>query len=434
MLVPISDITKGSRIRKERDPAKFNELKTSLSRIGLLQPILVRRLEDEKYELVAGERRLDAVTELYKEGKEVPGMLVGQIEAKVIEKTSQRIKLLMEFGENNEREDFSPMERAKFIREFHDVLQNEYGKDNWTQELTARTLNLSPASISLYLNIEEAAKTDKSIEKAQTLRSAVKRMKVTSETKERIEKAKEGGTDVIQRAEAILANADAVQWIKGIENESVDLINFDPPWGDEASHKVQDNHEGFDDSTEYANQLVEDLFPELFRVLKPNRFMIFWFRYQQWDDMKFVQNIIDFHGFNQKHTGTPCFWYKPDKVSDENRYPEKQLISSYEPFLLVRKGEPLLHVRGMQDVFAYNRVPKADLIHPTEKPIALATDLIKLTTVPGEVVLDPTAGSSVFADAAIRNMRKAKACELSKNYYDRGIARLAEYLKTYKDK
>ncbi len=46
--------------RVEFDPIELEELSTSIKTYGLIQPITVRRLSDEKYQLISGERRLRA--------------------------------------------------------------------------------------------------------------------------------------------------------------------------------------------------------------------------------------------------------------------------------------------------------------------------------------------------------------------------------------
>jgi DNA modification methylase len=331
-------------------------------------------------------------------------------------------KLMMEFAENNERKDFDFIEKARLIRKFHEMMVLDKG-EIWTQELTAHSLNLSAASISHYLRVEEAVKTDEGVAKAHSLKAAVKRMKVN----ERIQERKDATPkESISRASSLLSLGDARELFASIDDASTDLVNFDPPWGDDASHKSAENHEAFDDDTEYANQLMSELFPHIFRVLKNDRFCIFWHR--AWASETLAKLACSF-GFNLQFTRTPCIWYKPDKTADQNRVPEKQLIEAYENFFLLRKGDPLFHEKFTNNVFAFNRVPLGQIIHPTEKPIDLCTATIKLCSVPGESVLDPTAGSSAFLDAALRVGRRARGFELSEKYHERGVVRLADYLK-----
>ncbi|KOP24361.1 chromosome partitioning protein ParB [Hapalosiphon sp. MRB220] len=49
-----------SQPRRYFDPEKLKSLANSIKEVGLLEPIVVRQIEEDKYELIAGERRLKA--------------------------------------------------------------------------------------------------------------------------------------------------------------------------------------------------------------------------------------------------------------------------------------------------------------------------------------------------------------------------------------
>jgi ParB/RepB/Spo0J family partition protein len=433
MKIPLVKVAIEDRMREDLRGTKeeWKFFRNSFLIHGQLQPIRVEAQDNGKYRLIAGERRLTAIMELNVEGSKIPGLEPGEIEITFGEPVPLHKKLMQEFAENNERKDFTYIEKAKFIRKFHEGMQLEYGVDAWSQELTARTLNLSPASISHYLRVEEAARNDPTIAKAGTLDAAVKRMKVQERIKDRKDAVDKEDSTAIIRAASILQLGLAEEWMPTIEDESVDLVNFDPPWGSEISFKVQENHEEWDDSTEYALKLMNDLFPHIYRVLKPNRFCVFWFGAQQAETMA---ALAESFGFNLQFTRTPCIWYKPDKVADQNRNPEKQLIEAYETFFILRKGDPVFYERFTHNVFAFERVPLGSIIHPTEKPVPLCDAIVKLCTVPGEKIIDPTAGSSAMLDAALRANRRARGCEKSNRNHERGLVRLAEYLKTFTEK
>lgn len=55
--VKLGQIRPGKNHRKYFDPAKMAEITESIREDGVIQPVLVRPLEDGTYELVAGERR-----------------------------------------------------------------------------------------------------------------------------------------------------------------------------------------------------------------------------------------------------------------------------------------------------------------------------------------------------------------------------------------
>jgi adenine-specific DNA-methyltransferase len=250
-------------------------------------------------------------------------------------------------------------------------------------------------------------------------------MKKIEKLKNRKEEVDRQVPEAVKRAEQILACADARDWIRDIPDGSIDLVNFDPPWGEEASHKVAENWEVFEDSTEYSWELTISLLPELYRVLKQDRFLILWLRILE------AKNVIDVAkqaGFAFKYEKTPCIWYKPDKVSDQQRFPEKTLIDSYETFILLRKGDPVLHEQGSQNLFVEPRLISSQTMHPTEKPVSLMTRILKLLSGPGETILDPCAGSASFLESGIINYRRVNGCEKSPQFHERGVTRLAEVI------
>lgn len=83
------------------DPRSLEELKESIARYGLLQPLVVRELSDGFYELIAGERRLRALKLL---GWEKAPAFLHQRE-------DERIELAL--IENIQRENLTPIEEAR---------------------------------------------------------------------------------------------------------------------------------------------------------------------------------------------------------------------------------------------------------------------------------------------------------------------------------
>ena len=109
--VPIDSIVKNPfQPRKLFDAAALDDLAASIREHGVLQPLLVRRLEKGGYELIAGERRLKAsgIAGL----KEVPVRV-----RDVDDKNSIEVSLI----ENLQREGLNPIEEADGYRMLADM-------------------------------------------------------------------------------------------------------------------------------------------------------------------------------------------------------------------------------------------------------------------------------------------------------------------------
>ena len=63
-------------------------------------------------------------------------------------------------------------------------------------------------------------------------------------------------------------------------------------------------------------------------------------------------------------------------------------------------------------------IPK---IHPTQKPVAVLKNLIEIFTDPGDVVIDPCAGSGTTLRAALELDRNSYGFEIDKNFYNRAV-------------
>lgn len=89
--------------------------------------------------------------------------------------------------------------------------------------------------------------------------------------------------------------------------------------------------------------------------------------------------------------------------------------------------ESMLNGVREQSIIEENRTHLKQ-IHPTQKPVRLLERLLALTTKPGDVVLDPFAGSCSTAVACVNTNRKYIGFEIDKEYYEAGIKRLNEVL------
>ncbi len=83
------------------DDSKIEELARTIHTHGVIQPIVIRKMEDDKYEIIAGERRFRAMSKL--EWKEVPAIV-----RNLSDKETASIALI----ENLQREELTAIEEA----------------------------------------------------------------------------------------------------------------------------------------------------------------------------------------------------------------------------------------------------------------------------------------------------------------------------------
>lgn len=122
--------------RREFDETEIDSLADSIQEHGLLQPVLVRRI-DERYQLVAGERRLRAAI---KAGwAEVPVQVIQADDRQTAE---------IAIVENLQRKDLNPLEKAASFQRYLET----YG---CTQDELARRLQIDRSTIANLIRLLE---------------------------------------------------------------------------------------------------------------------------------------------------------------------------------------------------------------------------------------------------------------------------------------
>lgn len=98
---------------------------------------------------------------------------------------------------------------------------------------------------------------------------------------------------------------------------------------------------------------------------------------------------------------------------------------SYEVIFYLKKGNRPIKSRR-SSILTYDRLLGAQMIHPTEKPIALLQELVTQSTERDELVVDPFAGSGSTLDAARRIGRRALGFELDADHHGKATERLSQ--------
>ncbi len=136
--LPIESLQPGKyQPRSTMDKERLGELAESIRAQGLIQPIIVRPVSRDRYEIIAGERRWRAAQ--LASLREVPC---------VVRETDDHAALAMALIENIQREDLNPLEEALALQRLIDEFQ-------LTHQQTAEAVGRSRAAVSNLLRLLE---------------------------------------------------------------------------------------------------------------------------------------------------------------------------------------------------------------------------------------------------------------------------------------
>ncbi len=138
--LPVDKIQRGRfQPRRNFDPESLQELADSIAAQGVVQPIVVRPIDDTNYEIIAGERRWRATQQAGL--SDIPV---------VIREASDEEAMAMGLIENIQRDDLNPLEEAealhRLLNEFeltHQQIAKAVGKSRTTVTNFLRLLDLN---------------------------------------------------------------------------------------------------------------------------------------------------------------------------------------------------------------------------------------------------------------------------------------------------
>ena len=213
--IDLEKITAGRyQPRQEFDEVKIQELADSIKKHGVLSPILVREVGLDKFEVIAGERRVRAskIAGL----KTIPSLINQKEDQEVLEAA---------LIENLQREDLNPVEEARgydrLKREFEltqDEIAQATGKARSTIANSMRILSLSPKILDMisqgvlekgHAKILSGLETTKSEQLAETIsqkKLTVRQAEALLKPTKKITKTKEKNRDTLNIEDEISGN------------------------------------------------------------------------------------------------------------------------------------------------------------------------------------------------------------------------------------
>jgi len=163
---------------------------------------------------------------------------------------------------------------------------------------------------------------------------------------------------------------DAREVLKTIPSGSVDAIITDPPWG-----------VGFDEYDDF-NVFLE-VAPELYRVLKPDSWLVFFFT------PKRIYDLVPLLKYFEYRWMIPYIFWAYGSMS---RNPLGSQ-ASYSIVMVFAKGKPKIKV-ARKDVIISDELPivAENVKEPQFKPTYTVASILIMFTREGDLVLDPFAG------------------------------------------
>ena len=201
-----------------------------------------------------------------------------------------------------------------------------------------------------------------------------------------------------------LINGDCLQELPKLDNESVDLVVTDHPYGmsfQSNRRKVRYSPIENDDSLDW----LDELFAQCYRVLRPDTHIYCFCSFHQVD--RFKQSM------ERQFTVKNILIWQKNNVSMGDL--EGDYAPQYEMILFGAKGRRLLY--GSRDSNILPCYRTGNKLHPTQKPLELMSYFIEKSSDRGQMVLDPFLGSGTTALAALQMGRKCVGIEKDTGYY-----------------
>ncbi len=222
---------------------------------------------------------------------------------------------------------------------------------------------------------------------------------------------------------------DCMDGLSALDDDSIDVTITDPPYSqhthdkqwvgaaltERGAKRVKTSHKGLTFAHVTAEQAAE-VAQQLARVTK-----------------RWVLIFTDLEGialWTAATTGAgldyvrTCVW---DKVDGAPQFTGDRPAAGAEAIVVAhRPGKKRWNGGGRRNVFRFEvNGEKGDKPHPTTKPLPLMRELVSLFTDPGDLVLDPFAGSGTTGVACKMLGRRFVGWELDANYHAIATRRLA---------
>lgn len=225
-----------------------------------------------------------------------------------------------------------------------------------------------------------------------------------------------------------ILHGDSTELLKLLDDKSIDCIVTDPPFGiDNLSNRSETEHGkkyarkiAGDESPEQAVELFYKVMDALDSKMADDCDVYIFTAHTVLAEWLVLARSLEKYGLQ----------YKSMLIWDKGECPGLGDLNSwgvgYEVVIFLKKGKKIRQVKRPSGIVACKPLLAGKLIHPHEKPEPLLERLIKFSTEPGELVVDPFGGSGATVRAARNTGRSGIAIELDDYNYEQSVRKLTE--------
>ena len=317
----------------------------------------------------------------------------------------------IELDENLHRENLTWSEESELYRQIDETKRQLHGsatqgasKEGWNLDKTAKLVGKKKSMVAKQIKFAKLLKERPDIQKKVEKLPLGPAMKKTTQILEyeRLKRLEEAGKT---KQQTELRLGSAIDLIKDLKDSSIDLIVTDPPFGntvieqEEGESRGETKHytalltETDNMNEEKVEELMKELIPELFRVLKPSSHLYMFFSFNMYTEL---HTLLKEAGFIL--APVPLIW---DKKRTTSAFMGYDYAPCYEPILFAHKPprEKRL-IKSERSILSYAALHANKKKHPFQKPQPLLQKLISQSSKYNEIVLDPFAGSGSTLVAA----------------------------------
>lgn len=231
---------------------------------------------------------------------------------------------------------------------------------------------------------------------------------------------------VYESDRAQVIHGDAREVMAKLKTESVDLVCVDPPYGVEwrsnlRAERFDTLHEDGADDREGVRKILE----ECVRVVGQKRHLYVFGPTDILDGLKVTAPVSLIWEKGVKGAGDLTSPWGP------SHEPINFLVSLHRHAGKAGKLQTVAARLRKDSVLHFQRPTGRNVRHPTEKPVGLMAELIESSSVAGEMVLDPCAGSGSTGVAAVLRGRRALLIDSHEPYAQMAAERVAEAERVY---